>query len=250
MIRKCPNCRGLNVRRSSIHVSEVTWQHILLSPYRCRDCRKRFWVLSRNAHYLAGTVVVAIVTGAIAWSVSGILDGPRPDSDWVAPVIGAFADTVKLAEKNDPLAEYKLAQMYAQGYGVARDGKAARTWLERAAEHGNADAQYEFGLALRDGRGIIQDFERAAKWLRQAAASGSTSAQYELGRMYLAGTGLPVDSVKAYMWFNLAAAGGIERAVSPRDAALRALSPAQIVEAQAEARRLTEAWSRPTTAAK
>lgn len=168
MIRKCPNCRGLNVRRSSIHVSEVTWQHILLSPYRCRDCRKRFWVLSRNAHYLAGTVVVAIVTGAIAWSVSGILDGPRPDSDWVAPVIGAFADTVKLAEKNDPLAEYKLAQMYAQGYGVARDGKAARTWLERAAEHGNADAQYEFGLALRDGRGIIQDFERAAKWLRQA----------------------------------------------------------------------------------
>ena len=68
--------------------------------------------------------------------------------------------------------------------------------------------------------------------------------------MYVAGMGVPVDNVKAYIWLNLAAAGGIERAVSPRDAAFRALSPAQVVVAQTEARRLTEAWSNPMTAIK
>jgi len=238
------------VRRSATHVSDITWQHILFSPYRCRDCRNRFRVFSRNAYYFAGAVAVVIVAAVIPWSVSGVLDDRRGESDEVALGIGRFADTMKLAEKKDPLAEYKLAQMYEQGYGVIRDVQAARTWLERAAQHGNAEAQFEFGLALRDGYGVVQDFERSAKWLQQAAASGNASAAFELGRTYLAGTGIPIDNVKAYVWLNLAAARGIERAISPRNAALRALSPAQIVEAQAEARRLTEAWPTPTTAAK
>lgn len=239
------------MRRSSIRVSEVTWQHVLFSPYRCRECRKRFWVFSRNTYYLAGASVMAIavgvVTAAIAWSVPGTEEPYRTDLQAVQPLSGALADVVKLAENNDPIAEYKLAQIYLKGLDVRKDEKAAQKWLERAAEHGNADAQYEFGLALREGRGVIQDFERAVKWLQHAAASGHARAQYELGRMYLSGTGLPADSVNAYMWLNLAAAGGIERAVLPRDAALLALSPAQATKAQAEARRLTETWSRRQT---
>src|SRR5258705_2071107 len=139
--------------------------------------------------------------------------------------------------------------MYTQGYGVNMDRQAAGTWLERATQHGNVDAQYEFGIALINGRGVVHDFERSAEWLRKAATNGNANAQFELGRMYLVGKGLPVDSVKAYIWLNLAVAGGIERAVSPRDSVLRALSSAQIVAAQTEARRLTEAWSSQTATA-
>ena len=200
---------------------------------------------------------MVLVMAVIALSASSALrsapraqDDRHGESDEATPHIASFASTMKLAEKNDPLAEYKLAQMYTQGYGVDRNKQVARKWLERAAQHGSVEAQYELGLALLSGRDVVQDFERSAEWLRKAASSGNANAQFELGRMYLVGKGLPVDSVKAYVWLNLAVAGGIERAVSPRDAVLRALSPAQIVEAQAEAHRLTEAWSSPTTATK
>jgi TPR repeat protein len=244
MIRQCPRCRSVNVRRSLLHVSDVTLQHIFFSPYRCRDCRTRFWALSRNAYYAAGAAAVVMFAAAIAWGVSAVWDDPPPESEAATIGVGSFAETAKQAERNDPQAEYRLAQMYAHGVEVRKDDKSARTWLERAAEHGSPEAQYEFGVALRDGRGVIQDFERAAKWLQRAAASGNANAQLELGRMYLAGTGVPADNAKAYMWLNLAAAGGIERAVPSRDAALRALSPAQVAEAQAEARRLTDTWTK------
>jgi hypothetical protein len=215
-------------------------------------------VFSRKAYYFAGgAIAMVIVMSVILLSASSVLrsePGARDDrhgeSDEVTPHIASFAGTMKLAEKNDPLAEYKLAQMYTQGYGVDRNKQVARKWLERAAQHGHAEAQYELGLALLSGRDVVQDFERSAEWLRKAAASGNANAQFELGRMYVAGVGLPVDNVKAYIWLNLAVAGGSERAVSPRDAVLRVLSPAQVVAAQAEARRLTEAWSSPKTAAK
>ena len=189
---------------------------------------------------------MAALSIAIVWGVSPVLDDSRRHSEAIVPAVGGFAEAAKLAEQRDPHAEYKLSQMYAQGVEVRKDDKSARIWLERAAEHGSPAAQYELGLALRDGRGLIQDFERAAKWLQQAATNGNANAQYELGRMYLTGIGLTVDTVKAYMWFNLAAAGGIERAAPSRDAALRALSPAQVADAQAEARRLSDGWAKPS----
>jgi hypothetical protein len=208
-------------------------------------------VFSKKGYYFGGAIAVMIVTAITVFGVwSGMHDNRLSAFDRSAPNIERFANAMKLAEQNDPLAEYRLAQMYAQGHGVDINKQAARKWLERAAQHGSVEAQYELGLALLSGRDVVQDFERSAEWLRKAASSGNANAQFELGRMYLVGKGRPVDSVKAYVWLNLAVAGGIERAVSPRDAVLRALSPAQITEAQAEAHRLTEAWSSPTTATK
>jgi TPR repeat protein len=122
-------------------------------------------------------------------------------------------------------------------------------WLERAAEHGNIEAQYEFGNALREGFGIVQDYERAAKWLQMAAERGNADAQYALGQMYRAGMGVPTDNEKAYMWFNLAAAQELSGASVQRDAVLRMLTPAQVLDAQAEARRLSDAADKHTAVA-
>lgn len=66
MIRKCPGCRGRNVRRSSTPASEVTWRNAVLSPYRCRDCLTQFWVISRRTYFVAGGIVTAIAVAAIA----------------------------------------------------------------------------------------------------------------------------------------------------------------------------------------
>ena len=191
MQRKCPGCGRLNARRSAVRAYELTPRHIFLSPYRCRDCRRRFWVISRNVYYLAGIIGVALVVGAVAWNLGTLADSPGEDKDHAALTGGQFADVIKRAKKDDRDAEYEVAVMYAHGYGVGKSETEARKWLERAAEHGNVAARYEFGIALREGRGAVQDYERAFKWIRLAAESGHPQAQFALGIMYRAGTGVP-----------------------------------------------------------
>ena len=58
---RCPACGGTNVQRSSIRRSEAG-AHAFRSPYRCRDCRHRFWVISRKTR----VSVVAIAAGLAA----------------------------------------------------------------------------------------------------------------------------------------------------------------------------------------
>jgi TPR repeat protein len=221
---------------------EVTAQHVLLSPYRCRDCRERFWVASRNAYYLAGIAFVALLlVGALAWTVGSTTANRATVAVPSAPDPERLADLAKLAEKGDSAAEYEIAMMYANGYGAPKNSTEARKWLALSAGHGNAGAQFELGLALRDGRGAIQDYRGALKWITTAAEAGHGEAQFALGVMYRLGTGTPVDNVKAYTWLNLAAAQGVDGASAVRDSVMTHLSQAEIVMAQAEARRMNEA---------
>jgi TPR repeat protein len=241
MFTKCPTCRSLNVRRSSLRRPEAAATPRLRSPYRCRDCGARFWVISRRATYLVGLIVVAIVGGIVAWNVASAPEPQRHTAERAAAPAEGLADTMRRAELNEPAAEYMLAHIYAAGNGVESNKRDAQRWLERAAEHGSIDAQYELGNALREGSGVVQDYEHAARWLELAAANGHPDAQYALGQMYHAGVGVPADNAKAYMWFNVAAARDVPGASVQRDAILRSLTPAQVLEAQAEARRISQA---------
>jgi len=58
--------------------------------------------------------------------------------------------------------------------------------------------------------------------------------------MYRMGIGVPADNAKAYIWFNLAAAHDVPGAAVQRTAVLHLLSSAQVLEAQAESRRLSD----------
>jgi TPR repeat protein len=244
MFSRCPNCKSFDVRRSSVRTLAGSTKPILRSPYRCRNCGEQFWVISKRAFYLAGVAGIAFVAGAVGWNVVGALAESRNRPKAEAADAASFAEAVKLAESKDPAAEYRLAHLYASASSVSGNKKQALAWLERAAEHGSVEAQYEFGNALREGFGIVQDYERAAKWLQLAAERGNADAQYALGQMYRAGIGVPADNAKAYMWFNLAAAQEVAGAAVQRTAVLHLLSSAQVLEAQAEARRLSDA---PTT---
>jgi uncharacterized protein len=244
MFNKCPACGSLNVRRSLLHASEDPGPRPRLrSPYRCRDCGERFWVISRRTNYVLAFGAIAIVAGIVAWNVSSTPQPPRVGQAAEASDLG---DMIKRADNADPAAEYKLAHLYAGGSGIATDKKQAQLWLERAAEHGNADAQYELGNALREGAGMVQDYERAARWITLAAMSGHPEAQYALGQLYHAGVGLPADNVKAYVWFNLAAAQDVAGATVQRDVLLRALTPDQILQAQVQARELSQTTKKTT----
>ena len=236
--RKCPGCGSRNVRRSKRIVSEMTWNRNFISPYRCHDCEKRFSRISKNTYYLAGIVALAIGAGLFVWSEFEILDYRYPKSEPKVTSLKTVADTTKLAQKQDPVAEYTLAQIYAQGDGVPKDDAQARKWLKLAAEHGNPEAEYEMGMALREGRDVIQDYDAALKWFIRAAETGNARAQFELGHMYRVGMGVPIDNVKAYMWFNLSARQGYEDADRARVLAARMMTPQEIAQGQ----RLAREW--------
>ena len=246
MIGNCPNCGSHNVRRSKRHASEMTWQRHLFLPYYCRDCKRRFLAVSTNAYYLGALVGLAIALGVTGWYAFTLIPYSSAGPELAAPAQTAVAETMQLAQKDDPVAEYALAQMYAHGDGVPSNEAEARTWLARAAEHGNAEAQYEMGMTIREGRGVVQDYEAAFKWLQLAAENGNARAQFEFGYMYRLGMGMPVNNVKAYFWFNLAAARGDTDAVRARDAVLPLLSRAEVVQAQSEARRWSEDRAKPS----
>ena len=67
--------------------------------------------------------------------------------------------------------------------------------------------------------------------------AGSTAdALFELGLMYSAGRDVEADFVTAHKWFNLAALKGSEDARQYRRELAVEMSPAQIAEAQRQAR--------------
>ena len=149
MPKACPSCKSINIRRSVVRASESTRRRLYLSPYRCRDCRTRFWVLGKKGYYLAGLAGAVFVAAAVVWIVAARPDLPRSDPAEVQAATEAaaqrLADVLKRADQNDAAAELELAGMYKTGAGVEASARLEYVWLERSARHGNVQAQYEYG---------------------------------------------------------------------------------------------------------
>ena len=80
MSRRCPECGSTNVRRSGRLESEAA-QYPFHSPYRCRDCDQRFWVVSRKALYGAAVGGVMFAMLVVLWSGLHLIarhDAPTP----------------------------------------------------------------------------------------------------------------------------------------------------------------------------
>lgn len=105
-------------------------------------------------------------------------------------------------------AEGRLADLYADGIGVAKNLKVAADWRERAARRGNVDAQFKLGQMYLEGMGVTADRQRARSWLQSAAEEGNREAAYLLARMYREGLGGPVDQALADHWLYKSALGG------------------------------------------
>ena len=67
---RCPACGGTDLQRSSIRRSEAG-THAFRSPYRCKDCRHRFWVISRRTRI--GALAAAASLVAVAAVAAGVL---------------------------------------------------------------------------------------------------------------------------------------------------------------------------------
>ncbi|WP_334192002.1 tetratricopeptide repeat protein [Pararhodobacter sp.] len=113
------------------------------------------------------------------------------------------------AEAGDPVAQNIVGVAYDDGLGYAADPVAARYWLTRAAEAGDARAQLNLGQLLRDGRsGIAVDMVAARHWIQSASDLGYGPASSALGRMVERGIGGPVDLSEALRLYRIGQAAG------------------------------------------
>lgn len=245
----CPSCQSARIRRSRFRPEDGIWRSIFYTAYRCRDCGKRFQMLTRGL--LLGTAIVTALaaTFSLGWLFATGNGNPRATAPAVAaapaaevaerpaeatpvPVSTAELAMAAEAEGGDPRAQLRLGMAYFKGAGVERDPVLALKWIQKAADQGYAQAQYTLGAMHHAGRGALQSFPLAFRWFELAAQQNHAEAQYSLGSMYRNGQGVPVDKSKAYVWFNLAAAQGNERAGEARDNLLPALTPEQVLAAQ------------------
>jgi TPR repeat protein len=172
----------------------------------------------------------------VIYEIGGDLDcGPRNDRE-------AFKWFKKAAEGGNPEAEEEVAGYYT-GLDMDPDYSEALRWFRKAAEDGMVTANYRIGQIYQQGWGVPQDYAEAARWFRKGAERGDFDAQEEMGHIYEIGQGVPQDKVEAHMWWNLAAAHeppiyqkGVRSAASFRDELAAKMTATEVAEAQKRAR--------------
>ncbi len=159
--------------------------------------------------------------------------------------VEAFKEASRRAsEQGDPVAMTLIGELYANGYGVAKDEKKALAWfslaadrgdrqaifalamfrfagrggpqdqaeaaalLDKAAKLGHVAAGYNLALLYLEGQQVRQDIARAAELLRGAADAGSPEAQYALATLYKEGNGIAKDPAAAARLLGAAARSG------------------------------------------
>jgi hypothetical protein len=116
--------------------------------------------------------------------------------------------------------------------------------IRERAENGDASAQNELGRMYEDGKGVPKNDAEAVRWYRKAAEQGDALAQISLGFRYYNGEGILQDYVYAHMWSNLSSAQGNVIAKGVRDIIAELMTPQQIAEAQALAKKWSEEYKK------
>lgn len=111
----------------------------------------------------------------------------------------------RLADAQDPNAQYLLGRMHEKGRGFAQaDSAAARHCMEQAMAHGQP---------------------QAFQWMVARAHGGDIDAQVLLGRLYLAGNGPSGHDAESVYWVLVAGNHGAEGVPAWLDAQARAGNP-------------------------
>jgi len=86
--------------------------------------------------------------------------------------------------------------------------RSAITWYEVAARAGVPSAQFKMANAYLAGAGVARDPSQALLWYGRAAQQGQIEAQNAMGIMLIGGAAGASDPVEGYKWLLLAERGG------------------------------------------
>lgn len=82
-----------------------------------------------------------------------------------------FMENLNKAEQGTAISQYAVADMYANGEGIAKKYKKAVEWFRLSAEQGYIHAQYRLARMYEEGKGIKQNYGEAYKWYSIASAN-------------------------------------------------------------------------------
>jgi TPR repeat protein len=96
-----------------------------------------------------------------------------------------FLKCLKEARIGDPVAQYDVALMYANGAGINKNLEQALHWTRLAAEKGHVSAQYLLARSYQQGLGTNKDPVKALSWYQRAAERGNEKATLKLATLFL-----------------------------------------------------------------
>ncbi|MFD2165411.1 tetratricopeptide repeat protein [Thalassotalea euphylliae] len=139
------------------------------------------------------------------------------------------------AEQNYPDALFELSVMYSDGEPIKKDLKKAFELTKRAAEEGLASAQFNLGVMYANGTGTYKDNTKAFRSYEKAANQNYPLAQYNLARMYFDGKGTEKSLMNSYIWNTIASFNGYKDAETSRIIDERQLGVKDIQEGREKA---------------
>jgi TPR repeat protein len=114
-----------------------------------------------------------------------------------------------LADKGNADAQYAVAVLYREGWGVEKNMETAAGYYQKSAEQDHRDAMFEVGWLYQAGQGgLTKDYEQSAKWYQKAAEKGHPAAMYGIASLYYNGMGVKMDMATAMSWYQKSAAAG------------------------------------------
>jgi TPR repeat protein len=126
-----------------------------------------------------------------------------------------------------------------------RTVQAAVSWYQVAAHAGVPSAQFKLANAYFSGVGIARDPVQAQLWYSRAAQQGLPQAQHALGIMLLGGVAGAADPVEGYKWLLLAERGGNPDSRAVREKTAEQLAQKDRQQAETLAQRFTPTLERP-----
>ena len=114
---------------------------------------------------------------------------------FITEITAAQADMVfdfqmKLAQKGNAEAQFKVGEMYESGRGVEKNMIEAKRWINKAAAQGNQAAGYKLLYYDLQKNGVNKDNKAKLGELQDAARDGDGYAQYYVGLRHSRGGGL------------------------------------------------------------
>ena len=122
---------------------------------------------------------------------------------------GLFDFQMKLAKKGNAEAEFKVGEMYETGFGVKKDMKEARSWINKAAAQGHETASFKLMYWDIEKNGLKGENKKKFADLRTKATDGNSQAMYYVGKMHAHGVGVKKNYDKALDWLNKATFVGV-----------------------------------------
>ena len=121
----------------------------------------------------------------------------------------------------------------------------AVSWFEVAARAGVPSAQFKLANAYFAGAGIARDPAQALAWYGRAAQQGLPEAENAFGVMLMGGVAGTPDPVEGYKWLLLAEAGGYPDSRVVREKAKGQISPKDVDTAEKLAKAFKPTLERP-----